>query len=53
MPLKLGLDLSHMASTKNTIFWGGLIKVKHFLLAHPQMKLHFNLNIVLIGHFPM
>jgi hypothetical protein len=49
--LKLGLNLSHMASTKNTIFFLGLIKVEHFLLAHPKMKLHFNLYIVFLRHF--
>ncbi len=53
MPLKLGLDLSHMASIKNTIYFLGLIKVEHFLLAHPKMKLHFNLYIVLLKHLPM
>ncbi len=35
---RLGLDLSHMASIKNTILFLGLIKVEPFLLVHPKMQ---------------
>jgi hypothetical protein len=49
----LGLDLNHMASTKNIIFFLGLIKVEPFLLTHPKIQLHFNLYIVLVGYLLM
>jgi hypothetical protein len=43
MPLKLGLNLNHMASIKNTIFFGfnHLIKIELFFIGPSQNAIAF------------
>jgi len=50
MPLRLGLDLSHMEYIKTTKKKLGLIKVEPFLFVHPTMQMQFNLYIVSLVH---
>jgi hypothetical protein len=52
MPLRLSLDLNHMAFIKIPYLFMGLIKVEPFLIGSSQ-KLHFNLYIVLLRHLFM